>query len=170
MPYAAYIKVNSAENLVNNKLLDKTGWLILRHLQADGRLSFVELGQRVGLSPPAVAERVRRMEEAGIIGGYRAQVSAERVGLPVTAFIRLQTARSNYPAVLAEAQANPAVLECYHLAGQDAFLLKAATPSVSALESLIERLGRYGDTQTSIVLSAPVSGKPLLADWLSPEQ
>lgn len=155
--------MNSAENLANNKLLDNTGWLILRHLQAEGRLSFVELGQRVGLSPPAVAERVRRMEEAGIIRGYRAEVSAERVGLPVAAFIRLQTARSNYPALLAEAHSNAAVLECHHLAGQDAFLLKIATAAVADLEAVIERLSRYGDTQTSIVLSSPVNGKALLA-------
>lgn len=158
-----------AENLTNHKLLDKTGWLILHYLQAEGRLSFVELGQRVGLSPPAVAERVRRMEEAGIISGYHAEVSAEQVGLPVTAFIRLQTARSKYPALLAEARSNNAVLECHHLAGQDAFLLKTATASVAALEGVIERLSRYGDTQTSIVLSSPVTGKPLLGHF-SPEQ
>ena len=72
-----------AENLVNNKLLDSTGWNILKQLQENGRLSFVELGQRVGLSPPAVAERVRRLEDAGIITGYRADVRAVDVGMAV---------------------------------------------------------------------------------------
>ncbi|GAB4437991.1 MAG: Lrp/AsnC family transcriptional regulator [Anaerolineae bacterium] len=155
--------MNLPENLANNRLLDDTGQQILRHLQAEARLSFVELGQRVGLSPPAVAERVRRMEEAGIITGYRAEVSAARVGLPVAAFIRLQTGRGNYPALLAEARSNAAVLECHHLAGQDAFLLRVAAPSVAVLEEIIERLSHYGETQTAVVLSSPVSGKPLVA-------
>ena len=151
-----------AENLVNNKLLDSTGWEILKNLQDNGRLSFVTLGQRVGLSPPAVAERVRRLEEAGIITGYRAAVSAPEVGLTVMAFIRLQTPKSEYVALLAEARSNPRVLECHHLAGQDAFLLKVATPSVTELENLINQLSLYGETHTSVVLSSPVAGKSLI--------
>src|SRR4030042_4992706 len=79
--------------LDNDKLLDATGWQILRELEANARLSFAELGRRVGLSLPAVAERVRKMEDAGIITGYRAQVDPARVGLPIRAFVRIRLER-----------------------------------------------------------------------------
>ncbi len=135
------------------KLLDDTGWQLLQALQEDARLSFAELGRRVGLSPPAVAERVRRMEEAGIITGYRAQINPEKIGLPITALIGLTTTPQQYPCVIALIKDLPEVLECHHVTGGCSFALKAIASSMSHLEALIEKLSRYGQTSTAIVLS-----------------
>ncbi|HEY9632980.1 MAG TPA: Lrp/AsnC family transcriptional regulator [Coleofasciculaceae cyanobacterium] len=135
------------------KLLDDTGWQLLQALQADARLSFAELGRMVGLSPPAVAERVRRMEDAGIIMGYRAEVNPEKIGLPLTALIALTTTPQQYPQVIALINDLPEVLECHHVTGNGSFSIKAIASSISHLESLIEQLSRYGQTSTSIVLS-----------------
>jgi Lrp/AsnC family leucine-responsive transcriptional regulator len=138
------------------KLLDEVGWRLLRELQVDARLSFAELGRRVGLSLPAVAERVRRMEEAGIITGYHAEVSLAQLGLPITAFIRLNVPRERYPAFITLMGDLSEVLECHHLSGSDAFILKVALTSILHLEVLIDQLSRHGQTTTSIVLSSPV--------------
>ena len=143
------------------ELLDRTDRKILAELQTNGRISFVALGQRVGLSPPAVRERVRRLEEAGVITGYRAQVAAGKVGLSVLAFIRLQTSRRQYPAVTTTVQIMPEILECHHLAGEDSFLLKVAVSSVDRLEDILETLSEFGITNTSIVLSTPVGDRIL---------
>ncbi|MFN8457535.1 MAG: Lrp/AsnC family transcriptional regulator [Anaerolineae bacterium] len=143
--------------LENKKLLDEVGWQILRALQEDARLSFAELGRRVGLSLPAVAERVRRMEEAGIITGYHAQVNLAKVGWPITAFIRMIVPRERYPAFLAAIGAWPEVLEGHHLTGSESFIIKTVVASIADLESFIDRLSEYGQTTTSIVLSSPVT-------------
>lgn len=143
--------------LDSKKLLDEVGWRLLLELQRDARLSFAELGRRVGLSLPAVAERVRRLEEAGIITGYHAQVSLPRIGLPVMAFIRITTTNDRYPAITTLAGNLPQVLECYHLTGTDSFILKVVAASIPDLEGLIAQLSGYGQTATSIVLSSPVT-------------
>ena len=138
------------------KLLDEVGWQILQALQEDARISFAELGRRVGLSLPAVAERVRRLEEAGIITGYHAHINLAKVNLPIAAFIRINVPGERYPQVLALARDLPEVLECHHLSGTDSFIMKVAAASIPHLEELITRLSTYGPTTTSIVLSSPV--------------
>ena len=143
--------------LDTKKLLDEVGQKLLYELQLDARLSFAELGRRVGLSLPAVAERVRRMEEAGIITAYRAEVNPRAMGLPILAFIRLSTVGGQYPAVIALIGDLPEVLECHHLTGTDSFIMKVIASSISHLEQLITRLSTYGQTATSIVLSTPVT-------------
>ncbi len=143
------------------KLLDDTGWQLLEALQEDARLSFAELGRRVGLSPPAVAERVRRMEEAGIITGYRAQINPEKIGVPLTAFIGLITSPQQYPSIVALVNDLSEVLECHHVAGSYSFMLKAIASSISHLETLIAQLSRYGQTTTLIVLSTRKSYQAL---------
>jgi Lrp/AsnC family leucine-responsive transcriptional regulator len=150
--------------LNSEKLLDEVGWRILGELQLDARLSFAELGRRVGLSLPAVAERVRRLEEAGIIAGYHAVLDPAKVGLPVMAFIRITTAGEKYAAVIALARHLPEVVECHHLTGTDSFIVKAVTTSIAHLEQLIGQLSRYGQTATSIVLSSPVTKARLEPD------
>jgi Lrp/AsnC family transcriptional regulator, leucine-responsive regulatory protein len=110
----------------------------------------------VGLSLPAVAERVRRMEEAGIITGYHAEVSLAQVGLPIIAFIRLNVPRNRYPAFITLMCDLSEVLECHHLSGSDAFILKVGLTSILHLEALIDQLSQHGQTTTSIVLSSPV--------------
>ena len=143
--------------LDSKKLLDSVGWKLLVALQEDARLSFAELGRRVSLSLPAAAERVRRLEEAGIISGYRAEINAKKVGLPVTAFIRLHISHMQYPAFLLMVGKQPEVVECHHLAGVDSFLIKVMVSDVEHLETLITELSAFGQTTTSIVLSSPVT-------------
>jgi len=142
--------------LDHTKLLDEVGWRILAALQEDGRLSFAELGRRVGLSLPAVAERVRRLEEAGIITGYRAEVNMVKIELPIMAFIRMNTPRDQYPALIALLNKLPQALECHHLTGSESFIIKVVVASIADLETLIGQLSVFGQTSTSIVLSSPV--------------
>ncbi len=143
--------------LENERLLDETGWHILEALQENARLSFSELGQRVGLSSPAVAERVRRMEDAGIITGYRAEVNTARIGYPIIAIIRINNSPGQRCTRLtASAQEIPEVLECYRVTGSDSLVMKVMASSVEHLESLIDRLSEHGQLTTSIVLSTVV--------------
>lgn len=139
------------------KHLDETGWLLLQELQKNARLSYSELGQRVGLSSPAVADRMRKMEEAGIITGYRAEVNMARLGLPVTAIVRLGSmAGQSCQRTASQVSEIPEVLEVYRVTGSDAVVLKVAAASVDHLEHIIDRLTLYGQPTTSIVLSKPM--------------
>ncbi|MFN2454485.1 MAG: Lrp/AsnC family transcriptional regulator [Pyrinomonadaceae bacterium] len=150
--------VRAGFDLISGRTLDETGWRILRELQENARLSFAELGRRLNLSTPAVAERVRRMEESGIITGYRAEVDAKKLGLPITAFIRLsEVSRAVNEKFIAVAGDRPEVLECHRLTGSDCFIMKVVVPSVAHLEALIDRLAAYGTPTTTIVLSSPVT-------------
>jgi Lrp/AsnC family leucine-responsive transcriptional regulator len=136
------------------KLLDETGWRLLQALQENARLSYSELGQRVGLSSPAVADRVRRMEEAGVITGYHAEVDLSRVGLPVQAIIRLRGgAGQSCQRIALSASEVPEVIECYRVSGDDSVVVKVAAASVSHLENVVNQLNQYGFTSTSIVFS-----------------
>lgn len=137
-------------------LLDAKGWELLRELQENARTSFAELGRRVGLSTPAVAERVRNLEAAGVISGYRAEVDLACVGLPMLAIVRMSVVGNVLGRITAAAQQMPEVLECHRGTGADSFIIKVAVSSVEHLETLIDRLTPYGTTSTSIVLSSPV--------------
>ena len=147
--------------LETEKILDETGWRILTELQADARVSFSELGRRVALTPPAVAERVRRMEEAGIIQGYRADIDLGRVGLPITVFIRWTAVGNDCAALGEEAREIPEILECHRVTGEESYVVKASVRSVEHLEELINRLMPHGETKTSMVLSSPVVHRPV---------
>lgn len=149
--------------MLNNqqKLLDDTSWQILKILQEDGRIPFKELGQRVGLSSPAVAERVRRLEEAEIITGYRASLNLEKLGLPIAAFITIKSFGHRCDEVRALMQECPEVLASYRVAGNDHYLVKVAVTSVSHLEQLVDRFIPYATVTTSIVLSVPVAGRTI---------
>lgn len=142
-------------SLLNN--LDETDWHLLEALQDDARLSYSELGRRVGLSQPAAAERVRRLEEAGVLCSYRAEVDREKLGLPITAYIRLTLTDVRTDAFVPSVQKLDEVIECHRLTGEDCFILKVVATSISHLEEVIERLGRYGRTSTSIVLSSVIT-------------
>jgi Lrp/AsnC family leucine-responsive transcriptional regulator len=142
---------------LNGETLDELNWRILVELQRDGRLSHAELGRRVGLSQPAVAERVRRLEESGVIEGYHAAIDLAKAGRPVSAVIRIAT-RTGQPAVLtALIRDLPDVLECHRITGDDCYTLKIAVASVGDLQALIDRLVPYGHPTTSIILSSPVT-------------
>lgn len=144
-----------------DRLLDATGWKILKELQLDARLSFAELGRRVELSTPAVAERVRNLEAAGIISGYRAEVDLRKVGLPILAVVRMSAVGDVLARITAAVRSMPEVLECHRGTGADSFVMKVAVASVEHLEAVIDRLTPFGTTATSIVLSSPVTRRVL---------
>lgn len=149
--------------VVSTPALDTTDWGIVEALQEDARLSWAELGRRVNLSPPAVAERVRRLEEQGVIKGYRAEVDLGKLGLPLQAVIRVVSSVgadcNNHGARLREL---PEVLECYRTTGSDSYVVRVALRSMEHLEELLPRVApTHGDTITGMVLSAPVTSKPV---------
>jgi Lrp/AsnC family leucine-responsive transcriptional regulator len=144
-----------------DKLLDDIGRQILTALQENARISFSELGRRVRLSSPAVAERVHRMEEAGYIKGYRAIVNQEKLGFPITAFIRATANVGKLKEADDMARTIPEVVEGHHLTGADGFILKVVVASVGHLEEIINQMSNYGQTTTSVVLSSPVESRVL---------
>ena len=146
--------------LETEKLLDETGWLLLRALQQNARLSYSELGQRVGLSSPAVADRMRKMEEAGIITSYRAEVNLARLGLPILAIIRLGSfAGQNCHRVATQVSQLPEVLECYRVTGSDSVVVKVAAASIEHLENIVDQLSLHGLPTTSLVYSRGIQSR-----------
>jgi Lrp/AsnC family leucine-responsive transcriptional regulator len=139
--------------------LDNTNVALLIELQQDGRLSLAELGRRVGLSSPAVAERLQRLERDGVITGYRAEVNPRAIGLSLTAVIRIRPAPGQLKNVAELAQRTPEVVECHRITGEDCFFMKAHVRDVQHLEEVIDRFVAYGQTTTSIVQSSPVPGR-----------
>jgi Lrp/AsnC family leucine-responsive transcriptional regulator len=137
-------------------MIDEIDWKILKELQINARLSFAELGRRVGLTTPAVIERVRKLEDAGIITGYRVEIDTARVGLPITAFIRMSITGVDYSHIIEVVEESAEVLECHRGTGNDSFIMKVAVADVGHLQTLIDKLTPYGITTTSIVLSSPV--------------
>ena len=145
--------------LDNEKLLDPTGWQILLELESNARLSFAELGRRVGLSLPAVAERVRRMEDAGIITGYQVLLDPTKIGRPISAFVRIRLHDHITGERLEQLLADlPEVLECHHIAGDEDFLLKVVAANPSDYEKFVlERLTKIAaieKVKTIFVLSS----------------
>jgi Lrp/AsnC family leucine-responsive transcriptional regulator len=137
-------------------LMDSFGRSLLHELQENARLSVAELARRVGLSPTATAERMKQMEELGIVRGYTIEIDREALGLEVLAFIRMTCEGQHYYRLMEFIDTLEEVRECHHLTGGDAFLLKVTTTSMAALEALIEALLPYGNPVTSIVLSTPI--------------
>ncbi|MGI8652377.1 MAG: Lrp/AsnC family transcriptional regulator [Geodermatophilaceae bacterium] len=140
---------------------DELDWRLLAELQADARLSYNELARRVHLSSPAVAERVRRMEQAGIITGYSARVDPARAGQPLLAFIQLRCSLGTCLLKTTRAQDYPELAEIHKLSGEHCTLLKVRASSLAHLEGLIERLGTHGEMRTHIVLSTQYDGRPV---------
>ncbi|MEU4269644.1 Lrp/AsnC family transcriptional regulator [Streptomyces sp. NPDC026092] len=135
---------------------DATDWRILDALQSQGRASFTELARAVSMSASAVTERVRRLEEAGVITGYAAVVDPERLGLPILAFVRLRYPNGNYKPFHDLIAATPEVLEAHHVTGDDCFVLKVAARSMKHLEEISGKVGTLGSVTTSVVYSSPL--------------
>ncbi|GAA2255545.1 Lrp/AsnC family transcriptional regulator [Streptomyces amakusaensis] len=135
---------------------DATDWRILRALQSDGRAGFAQLARAVSMSASAVTERVRRLEEAGVIAGYTAVVDPERVGLPVLAFVRLRYPNGNYKPFHDLLETTPEILEAHHVTGDDCFVMKVAVRSMRHLEEVTGRIGALGSVTTSVVYSSPL--------------
>lgn len=133
--------------------LDETDWLILGELQRDGRLPFTELARRVNLSASATTERVKRLEAAGIITGYRADVDLVTAGYPVLAVVRLKYPGNKHEPLHRLLQQRFEILECLRTTGDDCYTLKVAATSMTHLERLIDELTPFGSTTTNLVYS-----------------
>jgi Lrp/AsnC family transcriptional regulator, leucine-responsive regulatory protein len=138
---------------------DTTTRRILEELQRDGRLSLAELGRRVGLSPPAVAERVSRLERDGVITGYHARIDPRALGFALGVVIRVRPAPREIAKVAALARETPEVVECHRITGEDCFFMKAYVRDVEHLEEVIDRFVIFGQTTSSIMQSSPVPGR-----------
>jgi Lrp/AsnC family leucine-responsive transcriptional regulator len=136
--------------------LDETDRRLLIELQADARLSLAELGRRVGLSAPAVAERVRRLTEEGVIRGFRTDVDPRALGYALSAIVRVRPAPRQLQKVAELARATAEVVECHRITGEDCFFLKAHVRDVEHLEDVIDRFTVFGQTTTSVMQTSPV--------------
>ncbi len=141
--------------------LDSINQRLLAELQRDPRIPMTELGRRIGMSAPAVTERVRRLEETGVIQGYRLDVNPSALGLPIMVYIRVRPDPGQLPKIAELARCIPEVVECHRITGDDCFILKAHIPAMNQLDQLLDRLLIYGATTTSIVQSSPVPPRSL---------
>ncbi len=137
-------------------LLDDTNLRLLGELQRDARLSIAELGRRVGLSSPAVAERVKRLESEGVITGYRAEINPRALGLSLGVVIRIRPNPRQIADVAQLARDTPEVVECHRVTGEDCYVMTAYVRDVEHLENVIDQFVAYGQTTSSIMQSAPV--------------
>ena len=145
----------------NRQELDSTDLALITELQADARTSLAELGRRVGLSSPAVAERLRRLEQDGVITGYHADVDPRRLGYSLGVLIRIRPAPSQIAAVAELARQTPEVSECLRVTGDDCYVMTAWVRDVEHLEEVIDQFVAYGQTTTSIMQSSPVPRRPV---------
>jgi Lrp/AsnC family leucine-responsive transcriptional regulator len=141
--------------------LDAVNRRLLGELHRDPRMTMSALARRVGMSAPAVAERVRRLQETGVIIGFRMEVDPAALGLPVTAFARIRPTAGQLEKVAALAAALDQVSECHRITGEDCFLVKVHAPTIGDLEEVLDRFLLHGQTITSIVVSTPVAPRPL---------
>jgi Lrp/AsnC family transcriptional regulator, leucine-responsive regulatory protein len=141
--------------------LDTTDINLLHELEINARLSLAELGRRVGLSPPAVADRLERLETDGVIGGYRAEIDPRALGYELAVVLRIRPAPRELKKVAELAQRTPEVVECHRITGDDCYLMKAHVRDVEHMEEVIDRFAIYGQTTTSIVQSSPVPRRGL---------
>jgi len=145
----------------NQREIDDINRRLLGELQEDARLSLAELGRRVGLSAPAVAERLARLEDEGVISGYTARIDPRALGYSLSAVIRIRPAPRELKKVADLAQRTPEVVECNRITGEDCFIFKLHLRDVDHLEEVIDRFVPYGQTTTSIVQSSPVPARGL---------
>jgi Lrp/AsnC family leucine-responsive transcriptional regulator len=139
-----------------NPILDATNLEILRRLIDEPRLAMSELARRVGMSAPAVAERVQRMQEAGVIRGARLDVDQAALGLGITAFVRVRPMPGQLQEISELARKTPEIVECHRVTGEDCFIMKVLVGRVELLEAVLDEILKYGNTTSSIVQSTPV--------------
>jgi Lrp/AsnC family leucine-responsive transcriptional regulator len=145
------------QSAFDERLLDQTNLEILRELQDDARLSMAALGRRVSLSAPAVAERVQRLERAGVITGYRAELDPRALGFSVAAVVRVRPAMGQLHKIPEIARSSPEVVECHRITGEDCYLMHLRLRAIEDLEEVLDRFALHGQTTTSIVHSTPVA-------------
>lgn len=141
---------------VNLPKLDPTDRKIIGELTQDGRVSLAELGRRVSLSSPAVAERVQRLERAGVITGYRAEIDPRTLGYQLTAIVRIKPAPGQLARIPDLAAEIAQISECHRITGEDCFYLKIYLRSIEELSGLLDRFLVYGETTTSLINASPI--------------
>ena len=139
--------------------LDATDWALLRELQLNGRATMSELARTVSMSASAVTERVRRLEETGVLRGYHAELSLPLVGFPILAFVRLRYPHGNYKPLHDLVDKRTEILEAHHVTGDDCFVLKVAARSMPHLEEVVGAISGLGGVSTSIVYSTTFTGR-----------
>jgi Lrp/AsnC family transcriptional regulator, leucine-responsive regulatory protein len=144
----AYSPVEPLQDPVNVRILDE--------LQRNPRLTMKELGRRIGMSSPAITERVHRLEESGVIKGYRLDVNPVALGLPIAAYIRIRPNPGQLPRIAELAQQIPEITECYRVTGEDCFFMKVYLPAMDQLDKLLDKFLIFGVTTTSIIQSSPI--------------
>ena len=136
--------------------LDEVNTRLLAELTANPRLSSSELARRVGMSAPAVRERVARLEQAGVIRGYRLDIDPAAIGLPISAWVRLKPGPGQLPKIAELAARVPEVSECHRISGEDCFLLKIHVAALEALEAVLDQFLLHGQTTSSVIVSTPI--------------
>jgi len=147
---------------LNNKVLDDLNRHILEELQKDARLSTVEIGRRIGLSAPAVADRIQKLEDLGFIKGYRTLLDLDKLGLTIRAFINFKTTRLKHDELLSLVDSIPEIIEWHTITGNYTILLKVATSSSQRLADLIQQLEEHGETNTSLILAKDSGSKNIM--------
>jgi Lrp/AsnC family leucine-responsive transcriptional regulator len=138
---------------LNSKALDDLNWKILQELSDNARISSSEIGRRVGLSAPAVSERIQKMEDQGFIKGYLALVDLDKIGLTIQAFISFRSRTLKHDDMVKMAETLPPIFEWHSVTGDASMIFKVATSSSYELETVIQQLQEHGDTSTSLILS-----------------
>lgn len=139
--------------------MDNLNWQILHELQCNARATYAEIGKVVGLTAPAVAQRIQKLEDEGIITGYHVALDLEKVGLGISVIIQMGQLKCDTPAVIKMLESLPEILECHTTTGSTCLFLKAAVPTVRHLQHLNEQLAPYGNTTTSLILTTPIPNK-----------
>src|SRR5262245_23201946 len=154
-------EMNASGNKSKSTVSDPTNLQLLRALQAEPRLPLSELARRVGMSAPAVRERLQRLEETGVITGYRLELDPKALGLPVMAIVRLRPMPGQLQRVVELVRDTPNVSECHRVTGEDCFIMKLHLASIADLDQALDRFLVHATTTTSIVQSSPVPPRPL---------
>ncbi len=144
---------------LNKNGLDGTSWAILEALQENGRIPYSELGKKVGLSTPAVSERVRKLEENGIITGYRATLDMQKLGREITAFVSIRSTPDKNKKLIEFIKNSPVVEEGHYITGQASYIVKIVVPKIKDMETFIGEISHFGATNTSVVMSTHVDKK-----------
>ena len=141
--------------------LDSLNWKILQHIQQNARMSNSEIGRRVGISSPAVSERIKKMEDAGVIHGYRTVISPFETGYQLKAIITLRAFMGKLKPFLEKVKTYDEVLNCYRITGNENIVMEVVLRNQKHLETLIDQLIVYGETKTQIVLSHVVANNSI---------
>jgi Lrp/AsnC family leucine-responsive transcriptional regulator len=145
-----------------NSGVDAVNQRILAELADNPRLSTADLARRIGMSSPSVRERVRRLEESGVIRGYRLDIDPAAMGVPVAAWVRVRPGPVQLPKVAELAQRTPQVSQCYRVSGEDCFLMLIHVPTIEGLETILDQFLLHGQTTSSFVVATPVPPRPVL--------